>query len=218
MPRAYRRFLVIAAAVVAALALIWEGRIRPVAREIAARQAEITAQQAMNQGVSAILDGLTGSEMVEISRDGDGNIVSASGNMAAVNRFRLALSEQLGENLAVLSDAEAAIPIGTLSGSTLLSGRGPALSCRFLPAGSYALRLESSFSEAGINQTRWQLTLLLETRIDAFLAGEQVSVMVPAEYLIADTILVGQTPENYTHVLTDGEGLVGDLNDYGTQD
>ena len=41
---------------------------------------------------------------------------------------------------------------------------------------------------------------------------------VPAEHLIADTILVGQTPENYTHVLTDGEGLVGDLNDYGTQD
>ena len=196
MPRVYRRALVIAAAVIAGLALIWEGRIRPIAREIAARQAEITAQQAMNQGVSAILDGLTGYEMVEISRDGDGNIVSASGNMAAVNRFRL----------------------GTLSGSTLLSGRGPALSCRFLPAGSYALRLESSFSEAGINQTRWQLALLLETRIDAFLAGERVSVTVPAEYLIADTILVGQTPENYTRVLTDGEGLVGDLNDYGTQD
>ena len=54
MPRAYRRFLVIAAAVVAALALIWEGRIRPIAREIAARQAEITAPRKHTPAITAI--------------------------------------------------------------------------------------------------------------------------------------------------------------------
>ena len=215
--RRTRRLLLACAAAAAALLLVWEWRLRPIAREIAARQAEIAAQQAMNRGVSALFDSLADAEMVEMARDGEGRIVSASGNMAEINRFRLALSEQLGENLAALDRVEAAVPLGTLSGSSALSGRGPLLRCRFLPAASYSLRLEGNFSDAGINQTRWQLTLLLETRVDAFLAGERVSVTVPAEYLIADTVLVGETPDNYTHVLTDGEGLVGDLNDYRAQ-
>lgn len=205
------------AAAVAAVICLWEWQIRPVARELAAHQAELAAQQAMTQGVTELLAQTDGNGMVRIERDAEGNIQSASGDMAAINRFKLGLSETLGENLKELAGIETAIPAGMLTGSSLLAGRGPELRCRFLAAGSYGMRLESSFTQAGINQTRWQLLLMVETTLDAVLAGERVQVTVPGEFLVADAILVGGTPENYTQVLTDNSDLVADLNDYRAQ-
>ena len=51
------------------------------------------------------------------------------------------------------------IPVGTLTGSALLAGRGPRITVRMESVGSSAARFENAFTSAGINQTQHQIIL-----------------------------------------------------------
>ena len=52
-----------------------------------------------------------------------------------------------------VSARELSIPVGSLTGSPLLAGRGPRISVRMESVGSSAARFENQFESAGINQT-----------------------------------------------------------------
>ena len=88
----------------------------------------------------------------------------------------------------------------------------------------YELRIEKGLKRStiikacGINQTRHQLLLSVEVQAGAILSRYQVQVDAPTEYVLAETILVGETPQNYTQVLTDSKELLGDINDYKASD
>ena len=80
-----------------------------------------------------------------------------------------------------------------------------------------SVRIVSRFEDAGINQTRHQLILAVQTEVEAVLAGKRTEVSVPSEFVLAETVLVGQIPESYTRVLTDSRELVSELNDYAAE-
>ena len=195
---------------------IWSSRIGPTAVSLAEHYSRLRAEEAVTAGVEEVLEGLT-EEMVEILRDQTGNIQAVEVNMAAINRMKTRITQQIAENLGRETGAELAIPLGTLLGGCFLSGRGPAFHYRFLSAGSMSVRIVSRFEDAGINQTRHQLILAVQTEVEAVLAGKRTEVSVPSEFVLAETVLVGQIPESYTRVLTDSRELVSELNDYAAE-
>ena len=75
-------------------------------------------------------------------------------------------------------------------------------------------RILSRFESCGINQTRHQILLSVEVQAGAILSQYRVDVEVPTEYVLAETVLVGSVPDSYTHVLTDDQELLGEINDY----
>lgn len=209
----FHRYIFLAAALLAGGVLVWESRVRPAARELAEAYAVQAAQQAVSQGVSEYLAEGAGS-LLRVET-GTGNAVRlVEADMAQVNRVKLGVTETILQNFQEMPRQQVEIPLGLLLGSQLFSGLGPDLTCRFYPHGSFQIRLESRFEEAGVNQTRYQLMLCTEAEVTSLLAGTSVEVTVPTEYLLAETILAGEVPENYTRVLTTGEEFISELNDY----
>lgn len=221
MRRKRRRFhpaFWLLAAVLAVLTLgygLAEENLRPAATAMAEHRTRLTAEAAMNDGVEAVLAALEDAPLVEVVRNGDGEVQAVEVRMQAVNRVKLRITEQILRNLRQAGDSgRMKIPLGSLLGSGLLAGKGPGLTYRFLPGGSVSTRILSRFEACGVNQTRHQLLLSVEVRGCAILSRYQVEVEVPTEYVLAETVVVGTVPESYTQVLTGDSDLVREINDY----
>ena len=103
--------------------------------------------------------------------------------------------------------------IGTLTGSPLLAGRGPCLHVRMQSVGTATARFDNQFSSSGINQTRHQIIMDVDVRVSVLLPGCVTSVPVSQSFSVAETVLVGAVPENYTY-FSAREDLTSTAEDY----
>ena len=133
---------------------------------------------------------------VRFEKNEAGEIAAVSADMGAVN----ALSAAILEN--VVGTAEnrtltVKIPAGSLSGVSLLMGRGPEVPVEILMLTSSRVGFDNSIVSAGINQTKHRLLLTVCVDIDVVVPWGTRSTQVQSQVLIADTIVVGQVPETF---------------------
>ena len=72
----------------------------------------------------------------------------------------------------------------------------------------------SAFSSAGINQTSHQIELEVTVRIYAAIPGFRSSIETTTNYLVAETVLVGEVPDSFTQVDGDQADIVRKIFDY----
>ena len=65
--------------------------------------------------------------------------------------------------------------------------------------GSTTASFRNTFSAAGINQTRHQILLDVHVNVSILLPGFRTSTKVSNEISVAETVIVGSVPENYTY-------------------
>lgn len=173
-------------------------RIRPVLLELALAQTtnEITA--VIDRAVSE--QAVEYTELVTLERSEAGEIIALSSNMARSNALRAQLLEATLDALRGLETREMEIPLGTLLGWELLSGRGPTIKVKILYTGTASAEMENQFSSAGINQTRHQILFRLNAQVCVLLPGRQVSETVSASVCAAETVIVGKVPETYLQI------------------
>ena len=92
------------------------------------------------------------------------------------------------------------IPVGNLTGVSLLMGRGPKVPVQIIVLTSSRVEFNNSIVTAGINQTKHQINLEVIVDIDVLIPWDTESTQVMTEVLIADTIVVGQVPETYLNM------------------
>ena len=136
---------------------------------------------------------------VSFEKDNSGGITALTTNTRHIN----ALSNNL---ISAISNAAGAgyfdmtVPIGSMTGSMLLTGRGPKIPVRAIMLTAAGATFDGEFASAGINQTRHRITLTVLVDINVTLpwGSEQQTVM--AELLVAETVIVGKVPENYVNL------------------
>ncbi len=89
------------------------------------------------------------------------------------------------------------IPLGNLTGVSLLMGRGPAVPVEILMLTSSSVGFDNSIVTAGINHTKHRILLTVTVDIDVLVPWGTESTQVQSQVLIADTIIVGQVPETF---------------------
>ena len=151
--------------------------------------------------------------LIHLEKDETGRVAALESNMAAFNRLRSQIADEILRRLSEVSTSELSIPVGTLTGSTLLAGRGPCVRVRMQAVGSTDASLRNAFSAAGINQTRHQIIMDVDVRISVLLPGCVTSVPVSQSFSVAETVLVGAVPENYTY-FSAREDLTSTAEDY----
>ena len=112
-----------------------------------------------------------------------------------------------------LNDASAAtirIPLGNATGMDLLYGRGPKIPLRMIPLGSANADFVSVFTNAGINQTRHQVVIEAEVELSVLAPGSETTLTVSSQISVAETVLIGNVPDSYTYLDTQGENLLQD--------
>ena len=157
--------------------------------------------------VEAVSDAIQGGEidygiLVEFEKDADGRVTALKSNMAAFNRLQASISDDILLRLSEVSTSTLSIPIGTLTGSSLLAGRGPLIRVKMQSVGSTTASFRNTFSSAGINQTRHQILLDVNVNVSILLPGFRTSTRVTNEISVAETVIVGTVPENYTYFST----------------
>lgn len=141
-------------------------------------------------------------QLVDFDKDADGHVTALRSNMAAFNRLQASIADDILQRMAEVSSTDLAIPIGTLTGSPLLAGRGPCLRVRMQSVGTATARFDNQFSSAGINQTRHRIILDVDVHVSILLPGLTTYTKVSNEISVAETVIVGGVPETYTYFST----------------
>ena len=205
--------LLLAAAVLLCVGIKLVRDLGALISEMAQYRCNIAVTEALSHAVNNVMRQFDTS-LLTVDRGADGAVTSLTTDVQSINLLQAQLMETLSKELVLLGEEELHIPIGTKIGGHWLNGRGPNVAFCFLPEGKLSLKLLSRFESSGVNQTKHQILLNVETQMLAITSIRSTSVSVPAQFLLAETVIVGEVPENYTNVVTEDSDLVNDLNDY----
>ena len=107
------------------------------------------------------------------------------------------MTEAVIEAIRGLDEKDLGVPLGNLTGQLLLSGVGPSVRVRVWSVGSVTAEYANSFTAAGVNQTHHQIDLVVDAAVDLFLPGEVLPVKIHSTVCVAETVIVGETPDTY---------------------
>ena len=179
-------------------------RIRPMVTRLAESRATNRVNRIVAEAVSdAVASGQVDcSRLITFEKDSGGKVTALRSNMPEFNRLQTLISDAVLERLSEMSPVDLSIPLGTLTGSNLLAGRGPYIHVRTQSVGTATAKLRNTLTAAGINQTKHQVLLDVEVYVTVLLPGFATSVQVNNELCVAETVIVGNVPETYTYFST----------------
>lgn len=190
--------------------------LRPLLESLAVTRVSNTVNRIVSEAVIEAIDSgeLSYENLVSFEKDAEGRVSALHSNMAAFNRLQAAILDIILTRVDQVSARELAIPIGTLTGSPLLAGRGPRIRVRMESVGSSSAWFENQFADAGINQTQHEIVLHVDVAVSILLPGVTTAARVSNAVTVAETIIVGSVPETYTYFSTQPETYQEDLKDY----
>jgi sporulation protein YunB len=207
-----QRVLFLLAAIVLVLAALCTIAIRqlaPILTSLATSRVSNTVNRIVNAAISdAVENGeINYDKLISLEKDGNGKVTAVRSNMAEFNRLQTRIADDILVRLSEVSTTELSIPVGTLTGISLLAGRGPSLKIRMQSVGSTTAKLSNAFSAAGINQTKHQILLNVDVYVGILLPGFRTSTQVTNQISVAETVIVGEVPQTYTYFSTSEEEL-----------
>lgn len=203
-----RRFaLLLLIMTAAALFLIIDWQIRPMIRATAVYHASIYATNLMNEAVEQELAKVQGIQLVQISQNEKTNITSVTLDMLRINQIKTGITEQILIELSSEETEIVEVPLGTLLGSEIFSGRGPLIPITLSPMGLANIQTKSNMRQAGINQVLHEVVLSVEVEVSAILPGYSADASAQSDYLIAQTVIVGNVPDRYSEASNSHESV-----------
>ncbi|MCR4779876.1 MAG: sporulation protein YunB [Ruminiclostridium sp.] len=201
--------LLIAAGVLTALILTGiELFIRPTLKMLLDYKCRTAAERVISD---AVFERLNGREdlcsLVTLKYDPNGNVAALTTDQRGINSLRSLLSDAVNDGIDRLGGEYVSISAGTLTGISLLYGMGAALDFRIEPKGSSETRLISGFRSAGINQTVHSITLEINAELSPMMPGFSETVDISYDLLLAESVIVGRVPENYSYIVLDSENM-----------
>lgn len=198
----------------AALSLLWH--LKPVMTSMAMARVSNMVNRIVSAAVNEAVESgeIDYGSFVIFDKDEAGHITALRSNVAEVNRMQGRIADEILLRLSEVSTSELEIPLGTLTGSALLAGRGPSLYVRMQAVGSANAVFRNQFTAAGINQTRHQIFLDVDVYMSILLPGMKTSTKVSNEIAVAETVIVGGVPDTYTYFSTTPDETAQYAEDY----
>lgn len=194
-------------------ALIWviiniHNHVSSVIVSICSAQVQSYTMTAVNSAViETMSDSLEYSDLINVEKDGNGNISLIETNSVLVNRLARETARQTENKLEKYRTYTIDIPLGQLSGTPLLSNIGPEIKIRLEPLNSVNCNFISEFESAGINQTRHKIYLNVIANVQLILPTFNSTIKTLAEVLVCESLLVGKVPEIYLNMGSIGSNL-----------
>ena len=198
----------------AAVSLLWH--LKPVMTSMATARVSNMVNRIVSAAVNEAVENgqIDYGNFVIFDKDDTGHITALRSNVAEVNRMQGQIADEILHRLSEISTSELEIPLGTLTGSALLAGRGPSLFVRMQAVGSASATFRNQFPSAGINQTRHQIFLDVDVYMSILLPGMKTSLKVSNEIAVAETVIVGGVPDTYTYFSTQPDETAQYAEDY----
>lgn len=157
----------------------------------------LTANKIISSAVSDYLDEnrYTYNDFAAVLYDEEGKAVSIEAVTYNINKIQAELTMQINNEFEKSGNTSAEIPLGSLTDSYLLAGKGPHISLRICPVRDASVRLTSSFTSAGMNQTCHRISAMVTVDINSSIPLYSFDTQTSFEFLLAESVIVGEVPE-----------------------
>lgn len=195
-------------------------RLRVVANNMAQNRAKIISNNVINKTVRDYLDAskIEYSDIIKINSTEEGKVTSVEYDTVEITKIQAGMISAVQGNISKIRKDRINIPIGSLTGSQFLNSKGPTIDIVYNVSGSVRSDITSKFTSAGINQTLHQITLKVTSNVYFVMPWYRTSGSFDTEYIIAETVIVGEVPDAYTNVVEyPGSDMAGYLFDYSAR-
>ena len=197
--RSLFRWLLVILLVLCLAFLMLRSRYRDVIRDLAETQVKNTTSDLTNDAIAKQIAAgvIQYDRIVYFEKDLDGRITALKTNMSEINRLKTDILNIINDEILALDTSDIGIPLGSLFLPELLSGKGPCIPVHILSIRNSDAAFSSAFSQAGINQTLHQLTMLVSVDVAVLVLGQTSSFTITSEVVVAETVIVGDVPSTY---------------------
>lgn len=190
-------FLFLLAVIALAGFALFRARYSQVIRVLAQTQVRNTTSDLINDSVERQIEAgdIQYDRMVYFEKDLNGRITALKTNMSEVNRLKTEILNCINDQILALDASDIGIPLGNLILPEFLSSRGPEIPVQIISIRNSDGDFESSFTQAGINQTLHRLNMNVSVDVAVLVLGRTESFTVSSQVVVAETIIVGQVPD-----------------------
>jgi sporulation protein YunB len=176
-------------------------QLRPIISSMALAEVKNHVTKVIDLAINReiVSDELQYSDLIYLDKDAEGRVTALRTNMARINQLQAQLTTAVLHDIEEINSDDLGIPVGSLTGIELFSGRGPRIFVRLLSVGSVKSAFSNTFTSTGINQTRHRILLTVNAEVNILLPGYTVSTTVETPVNVAETVIVGSVPNNYTY-------------------
>ncbi len=176
--------------------------LKPVIMSMAESYGKMSVAKAVDEAVRDVFDSgdIGYSDIVSLTFSDSGFVTAVEYNSAEINRIKLSLSNSLVSSLEKLRASKIKVPIGSLTGNAYLSGRGLSLRLRIMQSSVPVIEVISSFESEGINTVLHRIIIRITVETEAYLPPRRASFTLTQDFVIAQTIIVGDIPSGYVDI------------------
>lgn len=181
--------------------IVFDQNIKPTILALSEVKARMIATQAVNDAIkSKIKDDIKYQDLIFVKTDNEGKITMMQANTVLMNSIASDVALEIQNKMRRLSINSIDVPLGNAFDSQLLAQFGPRIKMNIVPQGTVSVDFATEFKESGINQTIHKVFLIINTNVRIIVPLASETVNVTANVPIAETIIIGDVPENYIYV------------------
>ena len=194
-----------------------DSRLRVIVNNYANSKAKVLSNSVINQTVHKYLqdNNIKYSDLLKINTKEDGTVNSVEFDTVEMTKIKSGIISQIQKEVNAHNVVVMNIPVGTLTGNQFLNNRGPTVRIEMQISSAVYSKISSKFISAGINQTLHQITLSIRSDVYFIMPWYRSSGSFETEFILAETIIVGEVPDAYTNVIEyPGSNIAGEIFDY----
>lgn len=186
--------------VVASVVILLNQVIYPLFSKKCIYKAKVLVTQISNQETEKIMENYTYKDLVHIEEDTEGNVTFLESNVVAINQIKSSIVNRIQNRFLEMKSATIGIKAGALTGSRLFYNVGPKIEIQVIPSGTISSSLETEFYSVGVNQSIHRIYLDINCSVNILSPFESVSQSIENKILLSESVIVGNTPENYYNI------------------
>ena len=200
------KILLYSALIVAALLLL-RAKLRPYIAALAEMEGKRLGADAITRAVVRVFaqERPEYADVVSVTYAADGKVVSLHADAAKLNALRLAVGDAVADELGETPASSVKVSLGSLAGE-LFAGRGVSIAVKLDSVSTVDVDYSSEFVSAGINQTLHRIKMDVIVSFTILAATYRVDTQSTCAFNLAETVIVGSVPENYTDIGLDQNG------------
>ncbi len=147
-------------------------------------------------------------DLVDVKTDKDGQISMVVTDSYEVNSLSTTVATNAFNYLTSEIKKGVDVPVCVFTGIRLISGFGPIVKMKVISVASVKCDMISSFTQAGINQTRHSLYLNINCTVNIVTKTATKTINDTISVLVFDNLIVGKVPSVMITPFTIGKGEV----------
>ncbi|HSH35997.1 sporulation protein YunB [Schnuerera sp.] len=141
-------------------------------------------------------------DLIFVKYDNEGKVTLMQANTILMNNIAAEVALEVQEQLKMISESVIKVPLRNAFDTQLINL--PSVRIKIIPQGAVSVDFATEFESTGINQTRHRIYIIVVTDIKMIVPLESENMRITTNIPIAETIIVGDVPEQYVNIPKEG--------------